>query len=345
MKPALRILIFITTVMLAVLTPQSVFAQNPTPQPENVITGDQVVIGNTYRLAPGDTLDGSLLVIGGTATISNNATLNGDLVLIGGTVTVRGKISGDIVTIGGAVNLESMAVVEGGLTMLGASLNRSPLAKVAGGISEQSPEIFNFDIGDTGTWKFPFMNKQSQVAKVLNTALQALAMAVLAVILGLLLPNQVKRVADTVVHEPVTTSGVGVLSFIVAPIIAILLAITIILIPISVVFILLFGMAIFFGFTAIGFEIGQRFAALFKTTWHPSIAAGIGVLLLGLVTGYANFIPCIGWFIGAVVAIIGLGAVVISRFGSSKYADRVMQAVIPPVPPQQPTTPPQAPVE
>lgn len=338
-KFACRIAIFTTVFLAFVFSPVLVFAQTPTPPTGVVITGDQVVIGNTFRLDSGETLDGSLLVIGGTASISEDSTLNGDMVLIGGTISVRGIVTGDIVAIGGAVALEDTAVVEGGLTLLGASLNRSPLAEIVGGISEQTPEIFNFDSQKTEGWKLPFATADRPVTKLLNTTFQALAMGVLAVIIGLLLPSQIKRVADTVIREPLVTGGVGLLTIIVAPIVIVLVGITILLIPVSILILLAFMLAILFGFIAVGFEIGQRVAVLFKTTFHPSISAGIGVLLLSLVTGYATLIPCIGWVIGAIVTILGLGAVVISRFGSSKYADRIVQAVIPPSSPQSPIPP------
>lgn len=338
-KIACRIVVFTAILLALAFIPVRVFAQTPTPPSSEIITGDQIVIGNTFRLDSGETLDGSLLVIGGTASISTDSTLNGDMVLIGGTISVRGKVTGDIVAIGGSVTLDDTAVVEGGLTLLGASLNRSPLAEIVEGISEQTPEIFNFDSQNTDRWKLPFSAADRPVTKLLNTTFQALAMGVLAVIIGLLLPAQVKRVTDTVLREPLVTGGVGLLTIIVAPIVIVLVAITILLIPVSILIFIIFILAILFGFIAIGFEIGQRIAILFKTTFHPSISAGIGVMLLSLVTGYATLIPCIGWVIGTIVTILGLGAVVISRFGSSKYADRIVQAVIPPSSPQSPIPP------
>jgi cytoskeletal protein CcmA (bactofilin family) len=330
--------ILISVIVVAAFAPSAAFAQTPTPVPGNEISGDQIIIGNTFRLESGEALSGNLLVIGGTATIADKANLNGDIVLVGGTISVSGNVNGDIVAVGGAVNLESYAVVSGGITLVGANLNRSPLAKVSGTISEQNPEIFNFDFNQPGGVKLPFAFTQNPLTKLLNTTLQALAMAVLAVILGLLLPNQLKRVSDTVVREPLIAGGVGLLTIIVAPTVLMLLVITILLIPVSLLGMLVLVLAIFYGFVAVGFEIGQRIAALFKTTWNPSISAGIGVLLLSLVTGYATFIPCIGVLIGIIVSIFGLGAVVISRFGSSKYAYRVVQAVMPTTPPQPPST-------
>lgn len=339
-----RIFVIAAILIILLASPVTVLAQDPTPVPAKTISGDQIVIANTYRLESGDQLMGNLAVIGGTATLDEGSTMTGDVFLTGGTLTVSGTVNGDFIAIGGAVNIEDTADINGNISLIGATIKKSPLAEINGEITEQSPKFFDFNLDDPKAIDFPFTAKTSLLTKMLQASLQALAMAALAVILGLLLPQQIKRVADTISKEPLVTGGVGLLSVVVAPIILVLLTITVILIPVTVLATLLVGLAILFGWVAIGFEIGQRLAVLFKTSWHPSIAAGIGVLLLGLVTGFATLIPCIGWLIGVIVAILGLGAVIISRFGSSKYANKVAQAVsssitLPPTPPSDLETP------
>lgn len=340
MKTFFRISLIVGLLVLLGVSVTGVLAQTPTPEPGNLISGDQVVVGNTYRLEPGDVLNGNLLVIGGTATISQGASISGDVVLTGGTISILGVVNGDVVAIGGAVNVEEYATVNGDITMIGASLKRSPLAQITGSVSEETPKIFNFDFKDS-TKNLPFTPALDPLTRMLNASFQALGLAILAVIIGLILPNQLKRVADTVIREPLIAGGVGLGTIIVAPIVLVLLTITIILIPITILSVMVLALAILFGFVAVGFEVGQRIASLFKTTWHVSISAGIGVLLLSLVTGFASLIPCVGWLIGFIVSIFGLGAVVISRFGSSKYANRVVQSVISANVPQEPTDSPE----
>lgn len=336
-----RLFVLAAILVVLLVTPITALAQTPTAQPGKTISGDQIVIANTYRLISGDELMGNLAVIGGTATLDEGSTMTGDVFLTGGTLTVSGTVNGDFIAIGGAVNIEDTADINGNISLIGATIKKSPLAEINGEITEQSPKFFDFNLSDPKSINFPFTAKTSLLTKMLQASLQALAMAALAVILGLLLPQQIKRVADTINKEPLVTGGVGLLSVVVAPILLVLLTITIILIPVTLLGTLLVGIAVLFGWIAIGYEIGERLAVLFKTTWHPSIAAGIGVLLLGLVTGFATLIPCVGWLIGVIVAILGLGAVVISRFGSSKYANKVVQAVVPtaPVPPTPPSAP------
>lgn len=328
MKRFLNLTLLLALLLVLFATPQAVLAQTPTPQPAASSSGDQVIIGNTFRLEPGDSLDGNLLVVGGTATISKGASVNGDTILVGGTVTIRGTMNGDIVAMGGAVNIEDYAVVNGDLVMIGANLSRSPLAEINGSVSEQSPDFFDFkDKADRIS--LPFLPTRDPLKQLLNASMQALALSILAVLIGLLLPGQVQRVKATILREPLIAGGVGLLSVVLTPIVLVLLAITIILLPVSAITAVILALALLFGFVAVGLEIGERMATVFKTTWHPSISAGVGTLMLSLVTGIAGLIPCVGWLIGFIVGILGLGGVVISRFGSSKYAAKVMNAVIP----------------
>ncbi len=338
MKIFYRILIAIALLVIIVATPVGVFANSPS----KIINGDQIVIANTYRLASGDELTGNLAVIGGTASLDEGSVMTGDVFLTGGTITVSGTVNGDFIAIGGAVNIDDTAVVNGNISLIGATLKNSPLAEINGEITEQSPQFLDFDFSNPKNIELPFNLSKNPLTKMLQSALQALAMAALAVIIGLLFPQQLKRISATFSSEPLVTGGVGLLSIVISAIVLVLFTVTIILIPISILSAIFVGIAILFGWVAIGCEIGNRVAGLFKTSWHPSIASGIGVLLLGLVTGFATLIPCIGWLVGFVVAILGLGAVVISRFGSSKYANKVAKAVmpdapidpLPPVPPQ-----------
>lgn len=322
--------ILITAVLLFLLiTPVGVFAQDPTPPAGNTISGDQIVIANTYRLAAGDELVGNLAVIGGTATLAEGSSMTGDVFLTGGTLTIGGTVNGDIIAIGGAVNVDDTAVINGNISLIGATLKKSPIAKINGEITEQSPKFFDFDFSSPEGLNLPFVVKQTPLTKLLRISLQALAVAALAVVLGLLFPQQVKRVAHSATSEPMVTLGIGALSVVIMIVVLALLSITLILIPVAVLGVLLIGLTLLYGWIAVSYEVGQRLASLFKAVWHPSIASGIGGLLLGLVTGLCTFIPCIGWVIGFLVAILGLGAVVISRFGSSKYAEKMAAAVLP----------------
>lgn len=326
MKKSIQLIVIFFLLSIFVLSPLPVLAQDTTPG--NNYVGDQLVIGNTYRLAAGDTLTGNLAIVGGTAAIEMDAKMFGDIILSGGTLSLAGTVDGDIIAIGGAVTLEDSAVVNGNMVLIGATMKRSPLATVTGEITEQSPSFFNFK--DTGKALTPFAPSKDPLTRALSITFQALAISALAVILGLLLPEQIKRVSTTLTTEPLVAGGVGLLTVVVFPIVLVILIITIILIPVAILAFLLFIFALLYGWITAGHEIGTRIAALFKTDWHPAIDAGIGSLLLSLVAGFASMIPCAGWLVGFVIALFGLGAVLISRFGSAKYAKKMINSVLTP---------------
>jgi hypothetical protein len=163
---------------------------------------------------------------------------------------------------------------------------------------------------------------------------RALALAALAVLVQLFAAKPVQRVAHAVQTQPIVTGGIGLLTVLVAPALLVILAITIILLPVSLLGFLLLGVALVFGWLAIGMLTGQHLARLFKQNWTDPIMAGVGTLALSLVASMANLIFCIGWLPTFLVSVVGLGAVIVTRFGTQFYISTTLP---------QPYSPPPAP--
>ena len=71
-----------------------------------------------------------------------------------------------------------------------------------------------------------------------------------------------------------------------------------------------------FGVVAFGMEVGDRFTKALHQTWEPVLSAGFGTFMLGIVVGTVNLIPCVGWLAPLIVGLVGLGAAVITIFGT-----------------------------
>jgi hypothetical protein len=168
----------------------------------------------------------------------------------------------------------------------------------------------------------------------------ALTLAALAAVVALLLPKPTDRVASAVVTQPLLSGGLGLLTILVAPALFILLVITIILSPLGLIGILVLGIGMVFGWIALGLEIGRREASLFKAEWAAPVAAGVGTLTLSLISAMVGLIPCIGWVAPVLAAIVGLGGVVLSQFGTQNPTNPSRPA---PVMPAAPLYPPSAP--
>jgi hypothetical protein len=96
--------------------------------------------------------------------------------------------------------------------------------------------------------------------------------------------------------------------------------VTLILIPVAVlvvfVGVLAIALAWLFGMIALGNEVGERFTQSINQTWAPALTAGFGTFLLMLVGGAIGEIPCVGWLFVALIGFVGIGAAVLTRFGT-----------------------------
>ena len=337
MKNIPRLLVLFAVLAFCLTTNVTAFAQTPTQEPGTDYLGDKVVIGDTFRLEDGDTLTGDLVIVGGTAIIENGSRVDGDIVLTGGTITINGTVDGDAVFISGVANLGDTAVINGNLVTVGTSLSRSPMAQISGDVTVKTPSAN--EPNNTKIVPSVFSLTDNPLAKILEVTFISLTLATFAAIIGLLLPKPIQRVANTLEKEAGASIGIGLISIICATIAFLIMCVTIILIPIAVLALLLVMLAYIYGWFIVGYEIGVRISKLFHSSWSIPIASGVGVFLLSLVAGIAGLIPCLGAFICFIIASFGLGAVVISRFGSEKYAqeqNRIFAATPPPAPPAPP---------
>jgi hypothetical protein len=112
----------------------------------------------------------------------------------------------------------------------------------------------------------------------------------------------------------------GCITVLIAPALLILLAITICGLPISFIGAFLLWIAWGLGVIVIGTETGKRFAEIVKADWALPVSAGVGTFLLVLVSnGIELVVPCIGWLVPALIGVVGLGSVLLTRFGSKSY--------------------------
>ncbi|BAJ63348.1 polymer-forming cytoskeletal protein [Anaerolinea thermophila] len=280
----------------------------------SVFSGNGAVIGQSFILREGETWDQDLSIIGGSAVLEKGSVVNGDVALIGGTLLVDGTVTGDISAMGGVISLGSHAVVEGDIVTLGANLNRDTGSVVKGQFQNDFPS-FSFPVQPV-TPRFGIFDT---LMNIFWRVFQAFALGALAVLVALFMLQPLERVGTTMQSTPVQSGVVGFLTFLVGLGVLLVMAITIIFLPLSLLGILALGLAWIYGWLATGLLTGEKIAELFHTSWSGPVSAGVGTLVLSLMANLLGAIPCVGWMIPFVVTMIGLGAVILSRFGTQKY--------------------------
>jgi hypothetical protein len=279
----------------------------------SIQTGELVIGDSSYRLENGDVLDTNLTVIGGNATLDEGSTVNGDVTVIGANMAIDGKVNGSVSVLGGYVYLNDHAQVTGELVTLGGTVHRSAQAKVLGkttsGKSNGIPLMRVLPVNMTF----------DPVTGPLMSFFRALALAALAIVLQLFAAPLMGHTGRTILAQPIASGGIGLLTVVIAPVLIIILAITIILIPLSLLGILALGIAFLFGWLCLGLVRGRQLAAWLKLSWSEPVSAGIGTLALSLLSSMLTLIPCLGWLVNALVGLIGLGAAILTRFGTQDY--------------------------
>jgi hypothetical protein len=298
---------------------------------------DKVVFGGSYVLSDGETLTGNLVILGGNVTLEQGSIVNGDAALVGGTLDAGGTIQGNLTIVGGAAHLGEHAVIDQNVFTIGGNLTRATGSQISGNVTNFAGAPFNLTIpGVPVSPTVPVVPLVQSTTSLLWKMIYFMAMVIvssaLAMLIALLWARPTQRVANAIRTNPIGTGGFGCLTLIVAPGLLILVAITIILSPLSLLGLLLLAASVMFGWAAINLEVGNRLAKLFKVTWSAPIAAGIGALLFNLVVFGFAMVPCFGWALVTLVVLFALGGVLITRFGSHEYPEVPAVRPVSPVP-------------
>jgi len=326
MKNMLKFFTLLLFLALLVLPASAVYARGAS----GGLLDGRVIFGDNFTLAGGDTLTGDLVVFGGNVQIDEDAVVKGDMVVIGGNVTLGGTVTGSTVIVGGSTSMSETAVVKGDLVTVGGSLSRDPGSEIEGEVVTNipAPDIRIPDVPNVPNPPSPPNPPDVWVLNPLGTFFRmfgtAVAVSLLAMLASLFLQPQIERVSQAIVGQPVISGSVGLLTGVVTPFVLIILAITIILIPVVLIAAAALALAWLFGMIAIGTEVGERFTRAISQTWSPPLTAGMGTFLMMLVVGGIGMIPCAGWLAASLVALIGVGGVVLTLFGTQSYPRMVV---------------------
>ena len=306
-KKILYLMVIVSVVLLAL------------PNPALAAPSGKVILGDSYTLESGEVLNEDLLILGGSVRLEEGSTVNGDIMLMGGTLWVAGTIDGDLTVAGGSVSLRDSALVTGSFSSMGADVERNQSAEIEGETFTDQDLPFNIV---PGTWQNSMM-MPSGVRPFLDLGwffLRVVLWGLLAMLVVMFLPTQTERIIRAVNSQPWVAGGLGIATGLILPILLVVLALTICLIPFSLIGFLVLGAAWALGLVALGQELGKRFGRIFKQEWHPALAAGVGTFLLTLILNGLNAVlPCLGWIPSVLVGALGLGGVMLTRFGMQEY--------------------------
>jgi len=244
------------------------------------------------------------VVFGHSLTVGADETID-KAVAIGGSVTIAGHVQRDTVAIGGSVTLLPGARVEGDAVAIGGSVSVDPAATLEGDSVSMGGTIPT-TIGSATRW---VVGGGRGMRSLFSRTARAVLVYVIALLIAAAFPGALSRVKTYLVDRP-GLSALGGLAIIFGFVpLCVLLAVTIVGIPLIPVAVLLLLALLFFGFTVSAGWLGERMPMLHDKTPVKTVALG------GVVLALVGLVPWVGTAVVVLSAAFPAGAALLSRFG------------------------------
>lgn len=268
---------------------------------EGSVGRNLIACGGGVRLPEGSSVEKDAFVCSGNLTlggkVGGHLTFNGGEAVISGTVAKGAKLKADRITLTSTARIEGdfiytskrAAVIEPGAVVTGQTVHELPKKKGHGGLSGWG--IFWWLV-----WR----------ASELITGFLLLA----------LFRKQMTVLKETAAASFLKTFGIGLLAFVVTPVLAILFAILIIGLPVGLVLGGLYLMALFLSCNFTGLPLGESILRLFKKEgpFSPYASMTVGVLLIQLL----EELPYFGVLVLFVTAWVALGMIIFGCYQLSR---------------------------
>lgn len=239
-------------------------------------------------------INGDAEVGAGSFELTETGRIAGSLDVGAGSISVDGAVGGDVRASADSVVLGPNADVGGEFRYDAEEFTESPDATVAGGVVEDTSLGGDGGIGVGGAEFLP-----SWVGAAYGVAVTL----ALGAVLLLAFPRFSRDVADRVGADPLVSGGVGLLALLLTPIALVLVAITIVGIPLALAGFAAYGVALWvgsvYGRYALGTWVIVRGGG--RNRWAALLIGVVGVALIGL-------LPWIGGLVDLLVLLLGLGA-------------------------------------
>ena len=274
------------------------------------VANDVRVAGGEVRIG-GDVGD-NVLAFTGQFILENNARISRDLTLGAGTAIIDGTVNGNIN--GGVSDLEMRGATKGNVTLeIDNNIRIFPGATIGGNLEYSAPnqgEISGIVSGKT-TYKEAPPKKGDLRSKIESEIMGYLWLFLIGIVSLMIAPELTRKNSDKVAMNPLKNLLWGLLFLIIVPIVTILLLITIIGIPLSLILFIIYIVTIYISRIYVGYWVGGYVLKKLKIETRfrvLTMAFGLLIVLIGI------NIPIIGIFIHLVVLLLGLGAIALTEY-------------------------------
>lgn len=322
-------------------------AQPPEPTPEE----ERPVRRRSAPPSPDDSAwrkSSAKVHIGSDIIVAEDEYVTDPVVAVGGNVTVLGRVEDDVVAVLGSVRLGPKAYVRGDVTAVGGAVEQERGATIGGSVNEVriGGSQFRFEPWHVFAGWFGW-DMFGGWFRLLGTLLRISIVLLLVFLIAIVAPGPMQRIGERAGRDPWLSGFTGLLAqLLFVPVLVltvVVLAVSIIGIPLLVLVpfaIIAFLIAFLIGFAGVAYYVGRWAVGDARPLF---VTLAVGVILVSAVTLVARSLSLVTplWPIAWMVAVlgflveylawtVGLGAALLTRFGTRGSAPSYTAPVVPP---------------
>jgi cytoskeletal protein CcmA (bactofilin family) len=263
------------------------------------VEGDLEALAGSVLVTGSGQVTGNVEAAAGSLVLAEGSRVGGDLQVGAGDVSIDGTVEGSLQVGAESIRIGSNAVVGGDIEYDAGEYERAAGAQVGGTIRQ---------VDDAGVNFGPFSGVLDGLQPFVSTPAWAgaiyglLSSFLVGAILLLALPGTSGRVLDRATGNPARTAAVGILVFLGIPVVLLLVALTIVGIPLTILGFLLFALLLIVAWVYGQYALGAWLLSLAdrEGRW---LALAVGLLAVAVL----GTVPVLGGLLSLVVLLLGLG--------------------------------------
>lgn len=298
-----------------------------------LVDGNSIAIGNNINVT--GQINGDLFVIANTVTIDSSAVIYQNLYVLANELTINGIANNvyslsNTFTLGPTAAIYRNVYVTANNVYLYGYINRDAFINTASlNIPETSSMLIAGNLSYTSTAEITIgegivggditytpaqtVTIQDTIIKYL-TRFFALIIFVLLTLLFLIriIPKSIDRANYNLISRPFITSGIGILGFVLIPVISILLMTLTVTMPVACTLLVIYGVLLAFSFSIFAIALAKEICKKLKLvkSWQLVIFSIISAIIMYSLT----LIPTVGIFVKLFFNVVGFGIILVSIF-------------------------------
>jgi hypothetical protein len=272
---------------------QDLYAAGANVRVAGTVRNSARIAAGHVAVLPSASIDGGASLAGGRVSIDGHV---GRYVSVAaGRTEVNGRIDGDLTVASGDLSLGPKAVVQGRIDYRGRHPAQiAPGAQVLGGIEQSLVQPWaGGPIGLGLAW--------------------AAGWIVAGALLLTAAPRVTRRITLAMRDKPLASPLLGIALMIATPIVVVVLAATLVGLPLGLLWALAFVLLVPLGYLATAAALGDRLVErrghpAAAKTWRRALAMALALLVLTALL----WVPYVGWLIGLLTVPFGIGAMLIA---------------------------------